>query len=1216
MVAPLETKGIAFDNRSIKPESVYHPTSSVIDRRSLTRRKCIGMVEKLSPAPTPNSQDSPSKTAILEIRLFGQPQYCRDNTLLPPLATRKTQSLLAYLILYRARPHSRDELATLFWGDLGESRSRRSLATALWRIRRSLADDDFILADSASIQFNPRSHFWLDVAEFQNLLAENQTSHETDRIQRAVQLYRGDLLEDVYDDWCIEERYRLEELYLQALKALVVAHENTGQPKDALRYVGMILARDPLQEELQRTAIRLYMQLGDRAEAMRQARWCRELIHAELHTEPSAETLALCDEYLGPNWRREPVGEIPVSRGFKQTPLALVLERPPFVGRDAEWQVLLEHWNQVQSGRGRFVLLNGEAGIGKTRLVQELCEYVRQRGGWIAEGHCYETERGLPHTPLTDILRSVLAVCGAGIIKQLSPWQATELARLVPELGEQLPTLRGQTIPTESEQTRLFNALISFLLKLARQNPVLVVVEDLHWAHDSTLAWVHLLARQLQDAAILLVATHRDEEINPAHPLHSWLIETEQKKSATRLLLRPLSRESVAQWIEGASSAQVAQIYRQTEGNPFFILETLRALVEKGQMQLVEGRWVDSQPLALPIPDSVRQVIQERLNRLSPETRQAAEVAAVIGRAFDFDVLERAGRLGEQATLEALDELQRRQLIREGSRAFARDYEFDHYLVREVISQGLHHRRRQSLHLRIAEALTVAGNDNSTAGQAAYHYIRAEAWSKAQEFLLKAGDLAGTMAADAEALTYYQQALEAYERAFGDRWDPIQRATLERKMGELYFRRGEYTQALDHLRRSLTYLGRPLPASSWGIRRAILCQAARQIGHGVLARFLRGRAQVNVEEELNAFMPMGWIYALRSDHEPYMLVSFQALNDSEESGYALGVAHGATALGLAADFIPLFGLAEYFHRRAVAVLHQIEHPSAIGFVNMGLAYHEFLMGKESDALEHARHSADAYQKANDPHRWAMAKMIMAYVHAGCGDLAQTRTHAQELVSVGQESADLQVQCLGETLYGTLQQRTGHLEQAVAHLRRAIAFADEIPDHMSRVGIGGELAKCYLCQGDWQQAVAILETSQRVAVEHAVTGDSLGEFLNAMAGVYLYVAEHHDPTWMKKASDACQAAAKHCRGYRPGLPVALRLRGTSEWLNGKPNQARKSWEQSLALAQAMGHRYDAGMTYLEMGTRLGKRVDQEQAQTILAEIGAEWDWARARGLARP
>ncbi len=327
---------------------------------------------------------------MLEIYLFGGMELNSQGESLSLPATIRSRSLLAYLVTHRPSSHYRERLAGLFWPDRSRSKALRSLSTALWHIRRVLPADEYIIADAQRVQFNPRSDYWLDVEEFKAVCSRASGSpnpkpealeSECERLQHAVALYRGDFLEGFYDDWCLEERYRLEALYLEALERLAVCHEALDQPEEALRAIRLLLARDPLREDIHRAAIQLHTLLGNRAEALRQARWCRAVLQTELGVEPAPATAALCDELLGPAWRHGP-GSSPKKSAAPPNLAAGFLSRPPFVGREPEMQRLTLCWERTRTGQGCLVLVSGEAGIGKSRLVEEFSSWVRQRGGW------------------------------------------------------------------------------------------------------------------------------------------------------------------------------------------------------------------------------------------------------------------------------------------------------------------------------------------------------------------------------------------------------------------------------------------------------------------------------------------------------------------------------------------------------------------------------------------------------------------------------------------------------------------------------------------------------------------------------------------------------------------------------------------------------------------------------------------------------------------
>ena len=688
-----------------------------------------------------------------EIRLLGPLELCRDGTPVPLPATHKAQSLLAYLVTTRGRPQPRDKLAGLFWPDRPDPRARRSLATALWRIRRCLLAD-CLLVDTQTVQFDPQADFWLDVAQFETQISRQgfaPLSTRLSELSAAVELYRGDFLEGFYDDWCLEERYRLESLYLGALEWLATAYER-DQPHEALRCARLLLARDPLREDVQQLAIRLLVRLGDRAEALRQAQRCRTALWAELGVKPAPETTALCDELLGPAWRA------PASAGPdapRRGRSSFDLERLPFVGREGELHDLLAHWAQATQGAGHLVLLCGEAGVGKSRLVEEFGQHVRRRRGRVVPGQCYEYERLFPYGPLVDLLRALLADLTAEERQRLPAWQVLELARLAPELAGPRPApAELPPVSSQADQAHLFDALTRFLLDQANRAPLLLTLDDLHWAADSTLAWLHYQVRHLAQAPILVVGTCRSEQVSPTHPLYGLITQLTRAGLAARLDLERLSLEAVAQWV-GEMAVDPAQLYRQTEGNPFFVLETLRALCETDAAA------------PIPIPASVRSVVEARVARLPASAQEVLTVAAVAGREFDFDVVQRAWGQGEETALEALDALLRRQLVREGRGLAGRDYAFDHHLVREVTYQGLHYRRRRRLHRLVGEALESL--PARTAGELAHHFERARDAERALRYLVEAGEQAQHSYATPDALAYYRRALALLDPGRDDR---------------------------------------------------------------------------------------------------------------------------------------------------------------------------------------------------------------------------------------------------------------------------------------------------------------------------------------------------------------------------------------------------------------------------------------------------------------
>lgn len=265
-------------------------------------------------------------------------------------------------------------------------------------------------------------------------------------------------------------------------------------------------------------------------------------------------------------------------------------------------------------------------------------------------------------------------------------------------------------------------------------------------------------------------------------------------------------------------------------------------------------------------------------------------------------------------------------------------------------------------------------------------------------------------------------------------------------------------------------------------------------------------------------------------------------------------------------------------------------------------------------LEFGRQSAEAYREVGALHYWAVPAYFTAMMLAYQGDLSQALRDCREVVRTGRDGADPQVQCWGLSTQGFVQWRLGQFDEAIAALREGLELAKTIPDHAFRISASADLGRCYLRQGCLEEAQIAFQESQRFYVTN-IGGDSYVSLRNGLAEAYLLAVEKHGQNertdWLRKAKRACRDALKQGNVFRPGLPEAMRLKGICEWLRGRHAAAHKWWRRSLALAEEMEQRYDLGVTHLEMGQRLGEHAHLERAEAILAEIGAEWDLARAR-----
>ena len=716
--------------------------------------------------------------STLQLYFLGRLDIRCDDQQLPKPPTLKSQSLLAYLILHRQRPQPRDRLVGLFWGDRPERKARRSLSTALWHIRRCLPDGVPILSDPQTVQFDPQADLRFDVDEF-----ESQVSHDdTASLQSAVALYRGDFLDGFYDDWIINERYRLEALFIEALARLMIGHEREGEHQVSLATALRLLGRDPLREDAHRLAMRAYCRLGQRNAALEQYHRCREVVLEELGAEPMVETSELYQAILEERIEigRVPIAPIPVvepSTPSGRSPLDVVAPSR-LVGREQEMAFLHDCWQEALAGQGGLALISGEAGVGKTRLVEELANRLRWQGVRVLWGRCYEFERLLPYQPIAEAVRTVLRTLTPDELASFPAWTLGEVARLVPEVSEIQPGLGATPSPEgDQEEARLFAGLARLLAELSSRGAILVVLEDLHWASESTLQLLHYLARHLADHPVMIVGTFRPEAIGLQHPLLALRRRLTREGLAKPLRLSRLSPEAVETMIVEMSGAGEAvmplaeRLYQETEGNPFFLMEIVKALFETSVVSLEEQVWrgdfAQISERKLPLPAGLSEAIQARANRLDENAQEALRLAAVLGREFDFDLLNAVWGKGEEATLEALDDLLRQRLIGEGTDEAESDYLFTHHKIQEVVYAGLPRRRRQHLHGQAGTAMEqlLGAEVGARAGELAFHFEQARQLDgglteKAITYLLQAGQQAVRQSANQEAISYYRRGLD------------------------------------------------------------------------------------------------------------------------------------------------------------------------------------------------------------------------------------------------------------------------------------------------------------------------------------------------------------------------------------------------------------------------------------------------------------------------
>ena len=705
---------------------------------------------------------------MLSIQLLGAPLLLLDGQ---PLSVprRKSRALLFYLAA-RTTPATRDHLLALLWPDHDRPAAQQILRTSLHGLRKALGPALIVGDDTLSIAPDVN----LDIRHFEAGLA---TTADLETLAAALALYHDDFLADfsvpnaeAFEAWADAERAHYRQLATDGLATLAQRYQARKDYPAARELLARALAFNPFQEDLQRAALRLDYLAGDRAGAIRRYESLRRLLDDEFGVPPMDETRALYDAIITDNVPSGRAGE--EEKGRSERDLTLSPTRPfssspllPFTGRIAELQRL----HELASTR-KLALIEGEPGIGKTRLADA---FIQQFDGLALIGAARELEQALPYQPVIEALRGLLARPEWPALRAslgLPRIWLAEAARLLPELGGN-GVEQTNNVPQSANESRLWEGVSQLLQALARHRPLLLLLDDLHWADASTLALLGYLVRQTQGAPITFLATARPAESRS--PLAALLQTLTREDRLQRLTLTRLSNDdtvALARHLSTTYAYPLADwLVRNAEGNPYIVAELVRYAREHKLLR-PDGTLNLSALSETPVvPHSVYSLIQSRLLRLSDAGRRVLDVAVAVGREFDLDIVARASGLSESAVLDALDELRATALVvpigsAEGQHNGLR-YGFDHTLTMEVAFREIGEARHRQTHRHVAEAIEQlhAHDLDAVAGLLASHFAEGDAPERAAQYATRAGQRATELAAWAEAIAFFEMALAGME---------------------------------------------------------------------------------------------------------------------------------------------------------------------------------------------------------------------------------------------------------------------------------------------------------------------------------------------------------------------------------------------------------------------------------------------------------------------
>lgn|GEM_PF-902543 len=1054
----------------------------------------------------------------LEIHLLGSFHLILDEKSVKGLDSPRLQSFLAYLLINNNAPQSRQQLAFLFWPESNESQARTNLRNMLFKLRGAFPEvDDYLEINQQTLWWKPTSPQNLDLHNFKDAVEQtNSTGSGKDQkahrsaLLAAVESYPGDLLPSCYDDWIQPEREKLRQEHINLLEELAELLETDEDIDQAVQYTRQLIQIDNLAERYYQNLMRLYFSKGDKSRAIRTYHQCVEVLEKEMGYDPSSETQKL---YLAIMSREELVPEIQrISE--KKTRL---------IGRSKFWNEIQNAWLGYQSGP-HLVVIMGEAGIGKTYLADEFLRWARKGNITCLKTRSYPTEDELAFTPVAGLLRN------EAVFKNLSGLEETrliELARLLPELRTQYPDLPDPDKISESwKRGRLFEASALSLLNL--DNKIVILLDDLQWCDRETLDWLRYILALETEKKVMILAGVRTEDLLADSILIPFLGDLAGLGKLTEILLERLDLEQTHRlasdmWGEELEDRAALRLFQETEGNPFFIAEMVRAGYLKD--------FGDGTDLS-KMPPKVQAVIESRLNALSPSTRDIAAVAAAVGRGFDFELLFRSGNLPESDLLVSLDELWGRRLIRDEGES---GYNFSHDKFREVLYTGISPHRKVHYHKNIGRALEEIhqGQLEVASPRLAYQYNLAGNKNKALDYYLMAGDQARLVFAQDEALAYYQSAEE-----IGWKGNDPRPVALFSGMGKTLLRLARYdesTAAYQKMSRAAHSIGDPeMEAQAW------LAVATVYDRLGEFSKALESTANAEViaidcdckKEEANAYLMKGQQYYRLGDVDQAEPLLKKAMKMHQKKGEQIGVGRCLNLLGLIADVQGDFATARTCKYEAISIFEGVNDTLAkwwIGKITGNLANTASLIGDYREAV-------DLYQKALEimgdfgDWDWKLLNLFsLGAAQVGLGEYSLAEDNLGKLLDLTEGSGWLG---LSLTYYFLAESYLGQ-----GHLKYAEKAAQEALDLGIQTGAKEHLGAAWRALG-------------KVASEKGEMVDGAGESLHA---------------------EVCfQRSVKLFRevGADDELAHTLRPYAKHEMNNGDKKKGKKMWGEAKEIFQRL------------------------------------------------
>jgi DNA-binding SARP family transcriptional activator/tetratricopeptide (TPR) repeat protein len=1155
----------------------------------------------------------------MEFRILG-PLEVYDAGKQVSVERAKLRALLAILLLEANRVVAGDRLIDALWDEEPPETARKAVQVYVSQLRKLLGADVLVTRSPGYLlRVEPGM---LDLERFEALRREARDASPevaADKLREALALFRGRPLADLADERFAQgEIARLEELRLAALEDRIDAELRLGLHAELAGELEALVAENPARERLCGQRMLALYRCGRQAAALEAYQAARHALVEELGIEPSKELRELHQAIL----RQDPALDLeagPVTEAASD-------ERSPFVGRVSELAELTAGLKDAFAGHGRLFLLQGEPGIGKSRLADELLRLATARRATVLAGRCWEAGGAPAYWPWTQSLRAYVRRADPGVVRRQLGSGASDVAQILPELRELFEGLaEPESTSFEAARFRLFDSTASFLRNAAGEQPLVLVLDDLHAADDASLLLLRYVASVLGDSRILIVGTFRDLDPAVQAPLEATLAELSREPVTRRIRLVGLSESEVARLAEATAQTAppeqlVTELHTETDGNPLFVSEIVRLLAAEGRLEV-------ETPGGIPIPETIREAIGRRLSRLSGECRQVLSLGSVFGREFGLVALERvADYSGIDTLLSVLDEALAARVVEEIPGVAGR-LRFGHALTRDTLYSEIPATQRARLHRRAAEVLEALyqGSPDAHLAELAHHFsmaIPAAAPETAREYARRAAVQAERMLAYEDAVRLYRLALEALEREGAG--DESTRCELLLALGDAETAAGEGAASRDTFFRAAE-IARMLDAPELFARAAL----------GYSGRF-------------------AWSTPSGDTQLVPLLEEAVARGTDDPAVRARLLARLACALGDE----PVPERIDALSREAVDIARALGDPATLVYTLMGRRLAAWSPDNVAELVQITSEIVQLADDSGEPERAADARLLRIEGHLLHGDMRGVRVDLDDAARLAVEARRPTARWHVEVHQAELALLEGRFEDAEQHIartvdlgeralvsdvigsaatqtfavRRAVGGLDESADDLARLAEerpSRPLFRCLL-------AVIDIELGDRKRAQRTVSELSADEFAAVPRGtdwllaiamlieVAVALADvEHAAVLYRLLEPYADLVVVDPHGFHTGS--AARSLGMAAWTCGRFDEAEGHFLAALELNERIGARpwlADTQSAYAQMLLARNEPGDAERARELVEsalgtyrELGMEPYAARTSVLAR-